>query len=157
MSKSSACVLHEVDAVAFVGNDAIRCKTLELGCDWASVAAPVARGETTFVRLQCHLDAHHWLDADTVVAACTKLGDEWRWRLSFVSVREPRPQPLAAFIDEHRRRAQASGTFASPERRPASRPAEARARGQAGLDAPVSARELDQLFREALAEVAAKR
>lgn len=157
MSESSACVLHEVDAVAFVGNEAIRCKALELGSAWASVSAPVSRSETTFVRLQCHLDSQHWLDADTVVAACARFGADWRWRLAFVSVREPRPQALARFIDEHRRRAQASGTFASPERRPSSWPPAARPRRQADPDAPVSPRELDQLFREALAEVAGKR
>ena len=171
-------VLHDVEAAAFAGNDVIRCQTVELGTDTILLRAPVARLAGSFVRLQCHLDPEHWLDADAVLSECNKFGNEWHWRLAFVSVREPPPLRFAGFINRHAKRSSLTHPPPAPPSSPApaSRPTNSppgesapplssrpppkethvRFRGRQPDDASPG-ENMNELFREALKEVEGKR
>jgi hypothetical protein len=138
--------LHDVEAVAFIGNDVIPCRTFEVGTDAVGVRAPSARAQDCFVRLQCHLDSEHWLDADAVLTDCRRFGGEWHWRLEFVSVREPSPAAFSAFVHQHPRRS--SPTHAPPAPASSAPPPLSRPKPEE--------RNLSELFRDALSAIEGK-
>jgi hypothetical protein len=169
MENAKPHVLHRVDAVAFVENDIIACRTFEIGIDGASVSAAAPHATGTFVRLQCHLDETHWLDADAVLNECKRYGDEWHWRLHFVCVKAPSPSAFDLFLRQRVRPvstqapARGSGPRASPgpirprESSPAPRPTGPPPRHRSGPAPVASDQELAALYREALDALKTKR
>lgn len=159
MTLPRAHVLHEVEARAFVGNEAFECHTFELGSDELGVRAPVARAIGTFVRVQCHLDPNHWLDVDAVLSDCRRSGDGWTWHLTFVKVDEPSPAVLARFIQHHVAHAEVHPRPPAPPPSQATPvpPKDTGARPREEAQKPTGKRDLSELYREALNEVAGKR
>lgn len=112
MAAPSLHVLHDVDVAVFVGNDALACRMFEIGKDSCSVTAPCVRASGVMVRLRCHLDDAHWLDADALLTDCQRFGRDWHWHLAFV---QGQSMPvLDQFLARRRGQATAPARSATP-------------------------------------------
>jgi len=83
---------------AFAGNDAIRCRLVNVGLGGLCLISPFARESGGFVRIQTQLAEGVWLDTDGILTDCVRSAAEWRWEIHFTRLEESQRAALEGFI-----------------------------------------------------------
>jgi len=83
---------------AFAGNDAIRCRLVNVGLGGLCLISPFARESGGFVRIQTQLAEGVWLDTDGILTDCIRKGAEWRWEIHFTRIEESQRAALESYI-----------------------------------------------------------
>jgi PilZ domain len=154
----------DVEGTAFIGNDTIRCRIVEVGVDGIKLVSPMCRAAGEFARIQFTLEGGLWIDLDAVFSDCERAGGEWRCRLAFVGIDKVHAAALNAFVAQQRAKRPVSSPVSSPapvsNSAPPSSPTSTIPPMQTGVrvrQKAVEDRVLRDLYREALKDLASNK